>query len=387
MRTKTPKIASKTNKPHREKEVLLGLIEYFLETGKPVGSNTLKETGFDHLSSATIRNYFSKLEEDGYLHQQHTSGGRIPTEKALRVYLQEYANQGIVDEALLSEIDQLKNFESREISHIIRKCLEETSHLAGTAAFISAPRFDRDFVTDIKVIPIDYERCLCVLITDFGSVQSELIQTEQKLSAFSVKRIEAYLQWRLSGQDKPEKISEEEESFSQKLYNELMIRFLVGYTHFTDEEIARTGLSRMLHHVEFRDPATLASSLALFENATSMRHLLRDTMAHQAMRFWIGQDLLPFGAKSNQTSVLAIPYYIHRQPVGAFGLLGPLRLPYRQLIGMLSAMSQALSNCLTKNLYKFKLSFRQPERFAAIGGKQLPQIDAPMKMIEPRKRK
>ena len=66
-----------------KRKVLIGLVEYFIKTGKPVGSNTLKETGFGDLSSATIRNYFAHLETEGYLTQQHSSGGRIPTNLAI----------------------------------------------------------------------------------------------------------------------------------------------------------------------------------------------------------------------------------------------------------------------------------------------------------------
>ena len=83
---KTPAITQKKGKQQREHDVLLGLVDYYIQTGKPVGSNTLKEAGFDNLSSATIRNYFASLDDNGYLTQQHTSGGRIPTDKALRLY-------------------------------------------------------------------------------------------------------------------------------------------------------------------------------------------------------------------------------------------------------------------------------------------------------------
>ncbi len=66
-------VVKKSNKQEREHKVLLGLIEHFLQTGRPVGSNTLKDLGFDTLSSATIRNYFANLEQTGYLTQQHAS--------------------------------------------------------------------------------------------------------------------------------------------------------------------------------------------------------------------------------------------------------------------------------------------------------------------------
>src|SRR5438045_1193035 len=87
----------KLPKADREHSVLLGLIELYLKTGKPIGSHTLQENGFDSLSSATIRNYFSKMEEAGYLKQQHTSGGRIPTQKAFRLYADSYLNEGVIE--------------------------------------------------------------------------------------------------------------------------------------------------------------------------------------------------------------------------------------------------------------------------------------------------
>ena len=80
----------KTGKTVRERKVLFGLVEHYIKTGKPVGSHALKEAGFEELSSATIRNYFANLEEEGFLNQQHSSGGRIPTNRAYRLYAQEF---------------------------------------------------------------------------------------------------------------------------------------------------------------------------------------------------------------------------------------------------------------------------------------------------------
>ena len=80
---------SRSIKESRIYRVLLGLVAHDIENAKAVGSHTLKEAGFQNLSSATLRNYFSQLEEEGYLHQLHSSGGRIPTEKAYRLYANE----------------------------------------------------------------------------------------------------------------------------------------------------------------------------------------------------------------------------------------------------------------------------------------------------------
>ena len=89
MKTLKPVTVKRVGKQDRERKVLLGLVEYYIQTGKPVGSNALKESGFGDLSSATIRNYFAHLEETGYLIQSHSSGGRIPTDLAYRIYADE----------------------------------------------------------------------------------------------------------------------------------------------------------------------------------------------------------------------------------------------------------------------------------------------------------
>lgn len=383
MKSLKPLTAKRPGKSEREKEVLLGLIEQFIATGKPVGSNTLKDAGFDQLSSATIRNYFAKLENEGYLHQQHTSGGRIPTEKAFRFYANEFADAGILEETLMKRIEKLKESDSREVAALIRSAIEELSNISGMAAFISAPRFDRDFIISIKVVPIDRDRTLCILVTDFGSIHTEVVATEQKLTTFSAKRIESYLHWRMTGQDKPDHLEPEEEALGHKFYNEVMVRFLVGHTNFIDEDVHRTGYSNLLQQPEFRDPQVLAESLSLFENSTGLRHLLRDTVAHRNLRIWVGSDLHTFGAKSPQTTVLAMPYLINNQTVGAFGIIGPLRLPYRELFGILRALSQTLSESLTKNLYKFKLTYRQPQKFRfELAGDQFQRIEhKPVKLI------
>ena len=228
------------------------------------------------------------------------------------------------------------------------------------AVFLSAPRFDHDFVIDIKLVPIDAFRCLCVLITDFGIVQTEILHLPEKLSTFAVKRIESYFHWRLTGIRKPENLEHEEETIAQTFYNELMLRYIVGYSNFLDEDIYRTGFSHLLTYSDFQDASLLASGLSLFENVHSMRLLLKECAALDRLKFWIGDDLNTYIPNSN-CSVICIPYYINHKAVGAVGILGPARLPYRTLFSALRLFSDYVSETLTCNIYKFKITFRQPE--------------------------
>lgn len=351
----------KISKKERERKVLFSLIDCFLKTGQPVGSKTLKETDFTDISSATIRNYFTQLENEGYLEQLHTSGGRIPTNKALRLYAEEHIHSTLLTPHNETILNTLRKSETKEIALYLQQAAETLSTLTNYAVFLSAPRFDHDFISELKLVPIDYYRFLCVLITDFGVIQTELLHTDSKLSAFSIKRIEAYFHWRLTGRDKPESITADEEKIAQKFYNEVMMRYIVGYSNFTEEEIYRTGFSKLLTYPDFNDTTVLANSLALFENAHSMRLLLRDCSAHQTLKFWIENDLTPFATGKPNCAVLAIPYYINKRTVGAVGILGPTRMPYKELFGLLKAFSDSISEALTRNIYKFKINYRQPK--------------------------
>lgn len=363
-----PVTIKKSAKQNRERQVLIGLVELYLKSGKPIGSNTLKDFGFEALSSATIRNYFAHLEEEGFLAQQHTSGGRIPTPKAFRFYAQEYVDEKS-PEVQPREFKELRGQETHELAVYLEKAAEILSQLTQCAVFLSAPRFDHDYINEIKLVGIDATRALCVLVTNFGLIQTEVLHLDKKLSSFSLKRIEAYFQWRLqrmqaadiSEEKKPENLSEEEERLAQQLYNEIMMRYIVSYSNFSDEDIYSTGFSRLLTHHDLQDTNVLTHCLSLFENVSALRLLLKECSKKESLRYWIGDDLHPFSKGPYESTVVAIPYYINKQCVGAVGLLGPVRLPYRQLFSLLRNFSESISEALTRSIYKFKITYRQPQ--------------------------
>lgn len=356
-------ISKSTHKFERERQVLLGLVECYILTGRPVGSSSLKDAGFGNLSSATIRNYFASLEKEGFLIQQHTSGGRIPTAKAYRLYADHSLNHLILDEKDALAAVRLKENPPHAIAMLLQQGAEQLANRANMALFLSSPRFDQDYVTALKLLPIDSERCLCVIVTDFGVVRSELLYVSEKISALSARRLESYFQWRISGigYERPTNLTSAEEILAQSLYNEVMVRYLVNYTNFIDEEIYRTGLSNLLIYPEMQHAEALSCSLALFENTLSLRQLLRLGVKSSSVKVWIEGDLLPYSpVVPPPCAIFVIPYCIKQQPVGALGLLGPMRVPYRRIFALLQAFSEAISEALTQAVYKHKIAFRTP---------------------------
>lgn len=132
MKSLTPK---KPAKDQREKLILFGVVDLYLQTGKPIGSNTLRENGFEALSSATIRNYFAKLEEEGFLKQQHSSGGRIPAAAAYKVYAEAHSDQPRITSAEKKNIEQLLAKQTREVAAYLFQAVEKISDITACASF------------------------------------------------------------------------------------------------------------------------------------------------------------------------------------------------------------------------------------------------------------
>lgn len=340
-------------KKEREKKILFGLVKLYIQSGKPIGSNTLKEDGFGDLSSATIRNYFAKLEKEGYLQQQHSSGGRLPTEKAFREYAQEHLDSNIVDEQIDNHLNRLLKKETKEISDYLHFACDMLSDLIHCPILLSLPKLDMDFIQAIKLFSIQKNKVLCLLITDFGLIRTEIFYTPQLFTHDELQLVEDYFYWRLNKREKPFIDNEALTKWGQRLYNEIIVRHFIANS---GQPVKHMGISKLLSYPEFHDSSALAEGLTFFENQRDIDFLFDSCLKNNDLSFWMGQEL-----KGNNLSLIALPYSIGPTPVGVIAILGPIRLPFPKLFGILRVFNQYLSETLTQNAYKFKISFRAKE--------------------------
>ncbi len=353
-------INKRGSRHQREREVLFGLIDLYLLDGKPIGSNTLKVSGFDHLSSATIRNYFAKLELEGYLIQHHASGGRVPTDKAFRLFAEDCQESPELsredDEILVSILSK----ETKEVSLYLQEAIEALCEMTDCAVVISAPRFDQDFVIDVKLLHLDERRALCVIMTDFSLVHTETIYLPKMRHPLSVEKIQEYFQFRLKGGKRP-KMTDEESKFAQSCYNEIILRHFVAYTNMEKEDLYRGGFSNLLKHSEFHDPTLLSQALALLEKKGTIQFMLDECFKADSLKFWIGEDLKGPIHEAISCSLVAVPYKLHTNVVGTIAILGPNRMNYGKIFGLLLRAAELISESLTNSMYKYKITYRQPE--------------------------
>ncbi len=350
-------------KLERGRSVLFSLIDLFLKTGRPIGSKTLMDNGFRDLSSATIRNYFVQLEKEGYLIQQHSSGGRIPTSVALRLYAISHIKKNEPLEKGQQKLLQNElSRETKEVGYYLQHAGEVLSQISKCAVFFSSPRFDQDFVQKIKLVSINANRYVAVIISQLGVVRSEVLHTKEKIRPACLQKLERFFMDRLNEEtegQKPLHLSPSQSRLAERFYNEILLRHIAGYANFSVDNVEKTGFSQLIKYPELQDARALAHSLSIFENTTHMRNLLSECVSQEKLRVWVGPEASYGACPDMNCSIIAIPYFILGRPVGAFALLGPIRMPYKRLFSILRQFETLLSKTLTKTMYRFKITYRE----------------------------
>ncbi|KPK33253.1 MAG: hypothetical protein AMS24_01705 [Chlamydiae bacterium SM23_39] len=336
--------------------VLFELIKLYIKTEKPISSNTLKSSSFNNLSSATIRNYFAKLEKLGYLKRSHRSGGRIPTTLALR----EFANNCLKDLKISGKEEKeiFKNLTSncKKLKNYLMNSAEFLSKIGKCTVFLTFPLLEQDFIRDIKLLKLSDNNILCIIITDFGQIKTEILSIEENISPENIKKIENFFLWMLSKKSNTE-IDEKSKKIAQKLYNEIMLRYVTSFSS-ESKKIYRTGFSNLLIYPEFKDPVMLSNILSLFDDEKKIDIFLKESIKLNRLTSWIGEELYQLGNLATNCCIIAIPYRINHIPIGAIAVLLPKRVNYNKIFTVMSIFSKKISKTLTKSIYKFKIDFK-----------------------------
>lgn len=363
-----PLISSNSTKQRRTLRVLLGLIELHLQTGRPVGSQTLKEGGFGHLSSATLRNYFVSLETLGYLKQTHISGGRVPTDAAFKVYADEVLRQLQKDPPGPCALpDRCRLRDASELSGWIEGAALHLAERTKCCVALTLPRFASDSVAHIQFVPIGASRLLAILCTQLG-----LVHTVSLIATWSTDRrvrelAQEYCNWRINPHCKKPSLKPTQEHQFGHIHNEIMIQYLIEHSTSTHQRLILSGLSQLLHHEECNRAPIFAEFLTLLENKEGLQRLLAQLQNGEELAFWIGEALSPHFPGIGNCSISGASYSLHRGAVGAIALIGPVRLPYREIFTYLRETCKALSQQLTHCVYKYHIEVKSPAPTPAQG--------------------
>ena len=166
----------------RKLKILQAIISDFIRTAEPVGSRSISKNYDLGISPATIRNEMSDLEELGFLTHPHTSSGRVPSEKAYRLYVNELMNKreltaaekGAITEELMNNVAELEN--------LVKRAAHVLSEITNLTAFALTPRKEEDTLKYINLLPLDEYTVVLMLVADSGKVSNTTLRLAKPAS-------------------------------------------------------------------------------------------------------------------------------------------------------------------------------------------------------------
>ena len=334
----------------RNKQILTSVINEYVLTAEPVGSRKLAKKYNINLSSATIRNVMSDLEELGLLHQPHTSAGRIPTEKALRFYVNSILK---VKDLKLREKDRIRKryqFSELETTDIIKQTSEVLSVLSHQMSIISAPKIIGTVLKHIEFIKISSNRILVIFVSQSGFVQNRIVEDQENISQDELDKYSKYLGDILVGislEEVREKLDEEMQK-DKIAYDQLLSKALKLSKKALGEELEPElymgGKINLLESPEFAEVGRMKTLLQALEEKNLLLTLLDKTMDAEGVQIFIGSEVQLSDMET--LSIITSPYRQGKNVVGALGIIGPTRMDYLKLIPIVEYSAQLVTEFL-----------------------------------------
>jgi heat-inducible transcriptional repressor len=340
----------------RARDIFRRIVESYLETGEPVGSRTLSESGSPgglRLSPASIRNTMQDLTQLGLLGAPHTSAGRVPTHAGLRLFV-----DGLLEVGDLGDAER-RNIESRLYakSHSIEDALNEASAilsgLAAGAGVVMAPARDGG-VKHVEFVALSAEQTLAVMVFEDGSVENRLMPVTPGLTPSALTEASNFMNARLRGRTLAEAGAEartELESARRELDQaaaRLVENGLAAWSGGAkdDRALIVRGRANLLGTTAAADD--LERVRMLFDDLEQKEQLigLLDNVSDaQGVRIFIGAESRLFSLSGS--AVIAAPYMTGKQRVlGAIGVIGPARLNYARVIPMVDYTAKVLGRMI-----------------------------------------
>lgn len=333
----------------RKLRILQTIIDDYILTAMPVGSRTIARKT-NEWSSATIRNEMSDLEEMGYLDQPHTSAGRIPSDKAYRLYVNKLL---ALSQLNRGETDRLRSFLQKrtgEMDMVIQQTARLLSDLTQYASIVLKPQLSNVRIRHFQLVGVAPGAALVVMVTDAGLIKDTVIRIPEGMSDEQLFAMSSHLNSRLSGQT----ISGAMETFNREASRELsenrvffeQVLAAVG-GNLTPQEhkgVVLEGATNLLAHPEYADINKARNFLQLLEDKDKVYQLLaRPSSLELSISIGHENEL----EEMKDASVVTATYRIGGHTLGSIGLVGPRRMNYSQVIGLLGHMGAALSETLT----------------------------------------
>jgi heat-inducible transcriptional repressor len=334
----------------RAKKVLHAVVCEYLATGDAVGSQTLVRRYSLDISPATVRSVMGELEDMGFLRHPHTSAGRIPTDRGLRLYVDSLLR---IRSLSLSEKEDIRGrlgppTETHEVMQRVSRLLRELSHLA---VVVQTPRQESDPISHIEFVRLREGQLLAVIATTSGQIQNKLVHTDLTLSHGDLDRINNYLNSLVAGltleKMRARVLLEIERDKAQSARDPVLAQALglaAAAVPDSTDKILLDGQANLVAEAADLDRARCV--LRTLEEKDQIARLLDRTLNAPGICVFIGSEASL--ANLDDISVVAASYGGEDRPLGTIGVIGPSRMNYSKVIPLVDFTADVITEMLPR---------------------------------------
>jgi heat-inducible transcriptional repressor len=337
------------NVEERKLEVLRAIVEDFIATNEPVGSKAIVDRHHLGVSPATIRNDMAALEDEGLIHQPHTSAGRVPTDAGYRIFVDRITSLKPLSQAERRAIEKFLN-NAVDLDGVLHNAVRALAQLTRNVAVVQYPSLSRSRVRHMETVLLSPSRLLLVLITDTGRVEQRVVELPGPVEPVDVAELRNSLNGKLMGQrlaDAPTIVAELPGAVPDHLtglVSTLTAVLLEALVEHPSELVVLAGSANLTDHsLDF--PAIRPVLEALEEQVVLLRLLDQQSSTGEVL-VRIGNENTYEGLQT--ASVVSAGYGSTGAPLGGLGVLGPRRMDYAHTMARVAAVARYVGDLLAE---------------------------------------
>ena len=332
----------------RARLLLKALVERYIADGQPVGSRTLSRACGLELSSATIRNVMSDLEDLGLIVSPHTSAGRIPTARGYRLFVDAMLTTQREPFSVAGQLTAPR-IAPDQPQKVISNAAHMLSSLSQFVGVVMAPRRTSVF-RHIEFLRLSEKRFLVIIVSPDGDVQNRVIFTEADYTQSQLIEASNFLNSHYAGmamEEVRERLKNEVDALRGEIASLMQAAVLASSEAIESrDDVVVSGERNLLAVSDFSSNMdSLRKLFDLFEQKAQLMRLLDVSSQAEGVRIYIGGEsqVIPY----QELSVVTAPYEVDGQVVGTLGVIGPMRMPYEKMIQIVDITSKLVSSALS----------------------------------------
>jgi heat-inducible transcriptional repressor len=294
----------------------------------------------------------AELEERGLLQQPHTSAGRVPTDRAYRLYVDQMLRKTRVSASQAQAIDAALAGSRGEIPDLLAEVSRQLSQFSNQVGLVLAPNLQRVLIDRIEFVRIDPRRVVAILVARSGVVHNRMLEIAEPEEQVELDRIGRYLTDELGGLTLPEmrdrlltRMSEERATYDSLMRQSLELGRQALESHEDDAELLVEGASNLIRSPEFSELETMRGLLRTLEEKKALIHLLSQVIDGGGVQVVIGEENPE--EQLNKCSIVVAGYGTDERTLGTLGIVGPTRMEYAKAIALVDHLAAVLSKWLS----------------------------------------